>query len=108
FSNHELELLLLITPQTAPTEDRSQAKEKESRPKADVSKPERKKRQLSRKRKTEPLFDNTIGRSQLLNGIIVPELEKNNSRKDLPSSTSLDTPHSHSTIIKNTSTRNSQ
>lgn len=108
FNNHELELLLLITPQTAPTEDRSQSKEKKSRPKADVSKPEREKRQLSRKRKTAPLFDNTIGRSQLLNGRIVPELEKNSSRKDLPSSTSLDTPHSHSTIITNTSTRNSQ
>lgn len=108
FSNHELELLLLITPQTAPTPDSSQAKEKESRPKADVSKPERGEPQLSKKRKTETLFDNTIGRSQLLNGIIVPDVEKKNFRKVLPNSTSLDTPHPQSTIIKNTSTRNAQ
>ena len=83
FSKQELELLLLITPHIASTQDLSRTSGKPNRLESGPSTLKSEQRQLSRTRKTNTISDKTIGRSQLLNGIIVPDVERNNSQQAL-------------------------
>ena len=86
----------------------SRTSEQLNRTEADASTLKSKQRQLSRTRKTDTTSDKTIGRSQLLNGIIVPDVERENSKQPPSSSINLETTQPHNQLIKNTSTGHSQ